>query len=173
MLYTHQSAAPAPLPARVRLPDGSTRTALHQLPAATLAALGYLPAPAAPTPGPGEVVEWAAGAWQVRPMTAAELAAQQQQARAALEAAVQQHLDATAQARGYDSMLSACTYAASTSTRFQPEGAACVAWRDAVWLHCHGVLAAVIAGTRPAPTAAELLAELPAIQWPSPPQPTP
>ncbi|MGI9217127.1 MAG: hypothetical protein ACR2JA_09050 [Hydrogenophaga sp.] len=167
MLYTHYQAAPAPLPARVRLPDGSTRTALHQLPAAALAALGYLPAPAAPTPGPGDVVEWSAGAWQVRAMTAGERAEQQRQARAALEAAVQQHLDATAQARGYDSILSACTYAASTSARFRPEGAACIAWRDAVWLHCHAVLAAVMAGARPTPTAAELLAELPAaIQWP-------
>lgn len=86
---------------------------------------------------------------------------------ASLTAAVQAHLDATARTRNYDGILSLCSYAASTNPKFGPEGLAGVAWRDAVWAACYAVLAAVQAGTRTTPTAAELLAELPAMAWPA------
>lgn len=81
-------------------------------------------------------------------------------------AAVQAHLDATARTRNYDSILSACSYATSTNLPFSLEGAAAVAWRDAVWLYYYQQLALVQAGTRaiPASTAA-FIAELPTISW--------
>lgn len=85
----------------------------------------------------------------------------------ALTAAVQTHLDATARTRNYDGILSLCSYAASTSPVFGPEGLAGVAWRDAVWASCYAILAEVQAGNRTVPTAAELLAELPAMVWPA------
>ena len=80
--------------------------------------------------------------------------------------AVQQHLDTTARTRNYDGILSACSYATSTSPPFSLEGVAAVAWRDAVWLYCYQQLAAVQAGTRdvPASTAA-FINELPVISW--------
>lgn len=84
------------------------------------------------------------------------------QVRARLQAAVQAHLDATARARGYDSILSACSYAASANP-YQAEGAAFLAWRGAVWQTCYQVLAEVESGTRPVPTEAELIAGLPAL----------
>jgi hypothetical protein len=81
-------------------------------------------------------------------------------------AAVQRHLDAKATERNYDGILSVCTYATSGIPKFAAEGKACVAWRDMVWEFCYQFLAEVQAGTREPPTIAELLALLPAMNWP-------
>jgi len=92
----------------------------------------------------------------------AEIAASEQARIAALlEYAVQDHLDATARSRRYDSIVSACSYAGAAN-RFQAESVAFIQWRAAVWDHCYQVLADVQAGTRAVPTADELIAELPA-----------
>ena len=78
---------------------------------------------------------------------------------AAAAEAVQNMLDSAAKAKGYDSILSACTYAAYPNP-FQVEGQEFVAWRGAVWAKCYEILAEVEAGTRAAPTVSELLAEI-------------
>jgi len=83
-----------------------------------------------------------------------------------LTAAVQAHLDATAKTRNYDGILSACTYATSTNTTFAAEGQAAVAWRDACWATCYGIMNAVQLGTRAIPTATEIVAEMPVMVWP-------
>lgn len=83
-----------------------------------------------------------------------------------LAAGVQQHLDNFARTRGYESMLSACTYATSTNSRFAPEGQYCVAARDDTWAMCYQILEEVQQGLRPTPTLNELLAMLPALVWP-------
>lgn len=90
---------------------------------------------------------------------------------AGFTASVQRHLDTTARARGYDGILSLCSYAASDQPRFGAEGKAGVAWRDAVWAACYEIVDAVRAGQRQVPTREELLAELPAIVWPEGIQP--
>ena len=79
---------------------------------------------------------------------------------------VQNHLDITANTRGYDSILAACTYATSSVPKFAAEGQACVLWRDAVWASCYVILGEVQAGTRLPPTIPELLAQLPTMTWP-------
>lgn len=79
---------------------------------------------------------------------------------AELVAAVQSHLDAAAQARGYDNILSACSYAGAPNP-FQPEAQAFIAWRGAVWASCFAYQAEVLAGTRQPPTVDELIAALP------------
>jgi hypothetical protein len=81
--------------------------------------------------------------------------------------AVQAMLDEKAQERRYDNILSACTYATSTQPRFQAEGQACVAWRDAVWSKCYQLMADVDAGVLPQPTIEELIAMLPTMEWPA------
>jgi hypothetical protein len=80
--------------------------------------------------------------------------------------AVQLMLDTKAQERRYDNILSACTYAASTQPKFQAEGLACVAWRDAVWAKCYELMGQVDSGELPQPTVSELLAMLPTMDWP-------
>jgi hypothetical protein len=80
--------------------------------------------------------------------------------------AVQAMLDAKAREREYDGILSATTYATSTLPRFQAEGQACVAWRDAVWSKCYELMEQVDTGALAQPTVDELLAMLPAMEWP-------
>lgn len=78
-------------------------------------------------------------------------------------AAVQAHLDARAQALGYDNIFTAATYADEPAVpEFQEEGRALRAWRSRVWAVAAQVLADVTAGSRPAPSIEQLLAELPA-----------
>lgn len=80
--------------------------------------------------------------------------------------AIQLYLDRTAQERGYDNILSLCTYATSTNPTFAAEGQAAVEWRDNVWAHAYQVMDAVLAGQRAIHSADELIAELPTFQWP-------
>ena len=81
--------------------------------------------------------------------------------------AVQRHLDNVARSKGYDNIISLCTYATDSDPIFSAEGQAGVAWRGAVWRYCNTVLAEVEAGTRAQPTVEELIAELPTITWPN------
>lgn len=81
-------------------------------------------------------------------------------------AAIQAMLDAKAQERNYDGILSACTYVTSTVPRFQAEGQACVEWRDEVWSTSYALMAQVQAGTLAQPTIPALLAMLPDMDWP-------
>lgn len=85
--------------------------------------------------------------------------------KAEMTAAVQAYMDAKAQERGYDGILSACSYVDTGVTRFDSEGAACREWRSAVWNKCYEILGEVLAGMRAVPTTAELIAELPELEW--------
>ena len=76
--------------------------------------------------------------------------------------ATQTRLDAFAQGRNYDGILSACSYATSTVPKFQAEGQYCVQARDATWAALYAILAQVQAGERPLPQGyAALEAQLP------------
>lgn len=81
-------------------------------------------------------------------------------------AAIQDWMDKTAQAHGYDNIFTACTYATSTDPTFRAEGQACVAWRDAVWVAANRLAADVMAGGTELPDVATMLAQLPQIEWP-------
>ena len=88
--------------------------------------------------------------------------------RAEIVAATQQRLDTFAQSRGYDGILSACTYATSPTPRFAAEGQYCVEARDATWARLYEMLGEVLAGTRPMPSGfADVEPELPALSWPA------
>lgn len=100
---------------------------------------------------PNPYAIWQNGGWALDP-------AQQQ---AALTQAVQDFMDAAAKLKGYDSILSACSYAGAPNS-FQAEGQSFLAWRAACWAYCYQVQAAVTAGTQSMPTAAQLIAGLPA-----------
>ncbi len=84
-------------------------------------------------------------------------------------AAVQQHMDARAVLYGYDNLISVITYAEEPAVaRYQAEGQAFRAWRSGCWFACEQMLAAVQAGERPAPSHAELIAELPVLSLSAP-----
>lgn len=91
-----------------------------------------------------------------------------QQVQAACVAAIQGEMDRQAQAHGYDSILSACSYAAQASgAPFQAQGAAFLAWRSTVWQEAYAKQAQVAAGTATMPTPAEAVAAMPALVLPS------
>lgn len=82
---------------------------------------------------------------------------------------VQMRLDEFARSRGYDSLLSACTYATSGVPQFAAEGQCCMNLRDAMWGGLAGIMAEVQAGTRPLPASiADVEADLPPLEWPAP-----
>lgn len=102
----------------------------------------------------------------LEPISDADLAALRAptpaQVQAALERAVQTHLDDAARALGYDDIATAVTYADEPAVpAFQAQGQALRAWRSLVWASCIATLANVNAGAG-APTAADLIASLPA-----------
>ena len=107
-------------------------------------------------------------AWKVVPLTADEIAQQQRALQENIVAQTQQRLDDFARTRGYDGILSAATYATSTSPKFAAEGQCCVEARDATWARIYAILAEVEAGQRPAPNSfADIENELPALVWPA------
>lgn len=121
----------------------------------------------------GEFVD---GRWQYKwrvddlsaEQIAANVAAQQVALMANIVSATQTRLDAFAKTRNYDGILSLCTYASSTNSKFQAEGQYGVSARDATWAKLYEVLAEVQAGTRPVPSGyAEIESELPALEWPN------
>ena len=73
------------------------------------------------------------------------------------ESAAQSNLDAVAKSWGYDSLVSAVSYANSTNPQFKAEAEALIAWRDAYWAEAY----TIESGTLPA-NAAAFIAELPA-----------
>lgn len=75
---------------------------------------------------------------------------------------VQLQLDTKAQAKGYDSIISACTYVTSTVAKFAQEAQEFVNLRDTSWSVCYQLLHEVEQGLREVPTLQEVIALLPA-----------
>jgi hypothetical protein len=105
--------------------------------------------------------------WQVVALTADELQAKDKALYDSIVADTQVRLDTFAQSRGYDSILSACTYATSPTVKFATEGQYCVGARDATWAKLIEILGEITAGTRPRPSGyADIEADLPPLVWP-------
>lgn len=112
------------------------------------------------------VDRWVQG-WTVAPLSAEELAAKRDALKASVVSATQARLDAFARTRGYDGILSACTYATSSVDQFRVEGSYCVASRDATWGKLHEIMSEVESGTRPFPSGfMDIEAALPVLTWP-------
>lgn len=79
----------------------------------------------------------------------------------------QARLDAWAKTRGYDSLLSACTYATSAVQKFASEGQLAVTKRDETWAALYAFVEQVKAGTQSMPTGyADVEPLLPVLEWP-------
>lgn len=74
---------------------------------------------------------------------------------------VQHFMDQEAAKRGYDNIISACSYAAVDNI-FQAEAQSFLTWRSAVWAYCFQQLGRIQNGERAVPTIADFIAELPA-----------
>ena len=103
--------------------------------------------------------------WQIVPLSPEDQSNLIQQKIQSLGQSVNQHLDSVAKSKDYDSIISACTYASSSISLYRAEGEKCVAWRDAVWVKVYDVLSEVQSGSRPIPSAEQLISELPEMQW--------
>lgn len=85
---------------------------------------------------------------------------------AAFTRAIEAHIEATAQARQYSSSVSCASYLNDPNPVWAAEAQSFIAWRSAVWAEVFATLAEVQAGERAVPTVTELIAELPAMEWP-------
>lgn len=74
---------------------------------------------------------------------------------------VQNKLDSLAQAKGYDNIISACTYVNSTIPKFAQEANEFLILRDTAWDICYSILTEVESGSRAIPILNEIIAELP------------
>lgn len=80
---------------------------------------------------------------------------------------IQNKLDAFAQVKGYDNLLSATSYKDSTVIQFSTEASIAIALRDQVWGSLYTYLDDITTGVKPIPGSIdEIEAELPALVWP-------
>jgi hypothetical protein len=79
---------------------------------------------------------------------------------------IQARLDAFAQTRNYDNILSAASYATSQNPVFSVEGQYAVIARDNTWARAYEILAEFESGERKMPMEEELFKLLPALEWP-------
>lgn len=80
---------------------------------------------------------------------------------------VSNHVNLAAQTRNYDDAVSCASYIGSTNKTWAAEATAFVAWRDAVWAHVFALRDQAIAGSLASlPSADDLIAGLPAMDWP-------
>jgi hypothetical protein len=90
-----------------------------------------------------------------------------EEVRDEIEEETQRRLDDFAGTRGYDNIVSACSYATSTHPKYGVEGRYCVTAREETWDAVFAIEADVLAGLRPLPAGyAEIEPELPPLVWP-------
>lgn len=91
-----------------------------------------------------------------------------EQNRYMIEGQTQSRLDMFARTKGYDGIVSCCTYATSSNLQFKTEADYCVTARDATWTTIHEIFAEADSGVRPPLVDfAEIESELPSLAWPS------
>lgn len=82
-----------------------------------------------------------------------------------IESYVQKHINTVCKSYGYDSIISAVTYADEPSVpKFQQEGQAFRAWRSKVWDKCYQLLSDWEAGAIEEQTPQQVIAQLPQLE---------
>lgn len=79
--------------------------------------------------------------------------------------AIQSRLDTFARTRGYDNIVSLCSYATSTLPQFAAEGQRGVILRDQCWSIGYTILAQAMAGEIPEPSIEYVLNQMPDMTW--------
>jgi len=123
-----------------------------------------------PTLGAGVQARWAQHYWVLEPIpqaAGAPVASAADGMPTSIDI-IQRHLDSKAKELGYDSLISAISYAEEPAVpKFQAEGQALRAWRSKVWAAAYAYLAEADDQAPPSPDA--LLAELPTFELLTPP----
>lgn len=88
-----------------------------------------------------------------------------EQLKISIVSQAQTRLDDFARTKGYDSIMSAATYATSTNAQFKIEGQRAVELRDATWGSLYSILVEVEAGTRTVSSFADIESDLPILSW--------
>lgn len=81
-------------------------------------------------------------------------------------AAIQDHMDRKAQEKQYDGIQTAVTYRDDPNPQFAAEGQALFVWRSQVWSTALALMEQMSQGGGPAPTIEQVIAMLPAFEWP-------
>lgn len=84
-----------------------------------------------------------------------------------LEQSCQFYLDNFAKTRGYNTILSACSYANSSNSVYQIEGTYALQARDETWSTLYNIINESAEHVRPAiKTFDEIIPDLPVLKWP-------
>ncbi len=79
---------------------------------------------------------------------------------------VQKTLESTAQQKGYDTVLSMCSYATSTNLQWKEEAEAFIFWRDTIMLNAVNVFNELLSNPSNVPDFEDFKSQLPTINWP-------
>ncbi|WP_083098497.1 DUF4376 domain-containing protein [Pseudophaeobacter leonis] len=90
-LFTKGGAKPAPMPFRIRLPDGRTRTNPASFTPEEIADAGFVAVDPKPAPGVNQFVTWGDGDWVLHDKTPEEITAEHDALRAQLIAELAAH----------------------------------------------------------------------------------
>ena len=97
----------------------------------------------------------------------AQEAARREQLIASFTVEAQARIDEFAKARGYGSILSACSYTTSSVPRYASDAVHAIAKRDAWWVALNAIMNDVLLDNRAEPVSfEEILPELPELTWP-------
>lgn len=144
------------------LPDGLVSVRIGEAPVITNPATEKLVLSETPTFDNGV---WTL-TYSIVPMTAQEISQYQEQLYQSIVESTQVRLDKFARTKGYDGIMSACTYATSTDSTFAAEGQRAVDLRDQTWRTLYNLLGEVQAGTRPIPSGfGDIESLLPTLSW--------
>lgn len=106
--------------------------------------------------------------WAIRSATDVEISERKESLKNNFIIQTKRRLDGFAQSRGYDNILSACTYSASLIQKFSVEGQYCVSQRDATWAKLFEIIGEIETGARPIPKSfQDIEPELPVLAWPN------
>ena len=84
-----------------------------------------------------------------------------------MEVQIAERLNLFAKTRGYDDIVTACSYANSTVTKFVNEAQYCISVRDNTWSVLFSIIADCENNIRPIPLSyEEIESELPTLTWP-------
>lgn len=106
--------------------------------------------------------------WHIRELLPEEINTRNESIKQDIIFNVQTRLDEFAKIRGYDNMLSLCTYATDQTTKFSVEGKYGVLVRGQTWAKLYEILEEVNSGTRPMPERYQDIEPLlPILEWPN------